>query len=247
MPASISAFFPAYNDAGTIASMVVAADRTLRELTDDYEVIVVNDASPDHTAEILADLQTRYPSLRVVTHSKNRDYGGALRSGFGQATKELVCYTDGDGQYDPREFKLLVDRLRDDVDIVQGYKIQRHDPFHRIVIGTLYHWIVRTMFNLHVRDVDCDFRLIRRNVFDTVELTQNSGVICVELMTKIEQGGFRIAEVPVHHYHRAHGKSQFFNVRRVGRVGVGLLKLWARLILLPAFAGRPLTRRVGKV
>jgi glycosyltransferase involved in cell wall biosynthesis len=244
--ASISAFFPAYNDAGTIASMVVAADRTLRELTDDYEVIVVNDASPDHTGEILADLQTRYPRLRVVTHATNRDYGGALRSGFGSASKELVCYTDGDGQYDPREFRLLVDRLRDDVDVVQGYKIQRHDPFHRIVIGTVYHWIVRTMFNLHVRDVDCDFRLIRRNVFDTVQLTQNSGVICVELMTKIKQGGFRIAEVPVHHYHRAHGKSQFFNVRRVARVGVGLLKLWARLILLPTIVERPVAGRVGK-
>jgi glycosyltransferase involved in cell wall biosynthesis len=79
-PISVSAFFPAYNDAGTIASMVVTADRTLRDITDDYEVIVVNDGSPDHTAEVLADLQTRYPKLRVVTHKKNRGYGGALRS-----------------------------------------------------------------------------------------------------------------------------------------------------------------------
>ena len=232
MPASISAFFPAYNDAGTIASMVVTADRTLRELADDYEVIVVNDGSPDHTAEVLADLQTRYPRLRVITHPRNRGYGGALRSGFANATKELVCYTDGDAQYDPREFKLLVERLRDDVDVVQGYKIQRHDPLHRIVIGKLYHAVVKTMFGLSVRDVDCDLRLIRRRVFDTVELTQDSGVICVELMTKIEQAGFRIAEVPVHHYHRAYGQSQFFNVRRVGQVGIDLIKLWTRLVLL---------------
>ncbi len=231
MPQSITAFFPAYNDAGTIASMVVTADRTLRELTDDYEVIVVNDASPDHTAEVLADLQGRYPSLRVVTHAKNRDYGGALRSGFGNATKELVCYTDGDAQYDPREFRLLVESLADDVDVVQGYKIQRHDPIHRVVIGKLYHSIIRTMFGLHIRDVDCDFRLIRRDVFDKVQLTQNSGVICVELMTKIEQAGFRIAEVPVHHYHRAYGKSQFFNLRRIWRVGIALINLWTRLVL----------------
>src|SRR5215207_4545890 len=93
-PLSISAFFPAYNDAGTIASMVVVADRTLRALTDDYEVIVVNDGSPDHTGEILADLEERYPHLRVVTHPKNRGYGGALRSGFSNAAKELICYTD---------------------------------------------------------------------------------------------------------------------------------------------------------
>ena len=232
MPASISAFFPAYNDAGTIASMVITADRTLRELADDYEVIVVNDGSPDHTAEVLADLQTRYPRLRVITHPRNRGYGGALRSGFANATKELVCYTDGDAQYDPREFKLLVEQLRDDVDVVQGYKIQRHDPLHRIIIGKLYHAVVSTMFGLSVRDVDCDFRLIRRNVFDVVDLTQDSGVICVELMTKIEQAGFRITEVPVHHYHRAYGQSQFFNFRRVGRVGVDLLKLWTKLVLL---------------
>jgi glycosyltransferase involved in cell wall biosynthesis len=236
---SITAFFPAYNDGGTIASMVVTADRTLREVTDDYEIIVVNDASPDHTAEVLADLQTRYPRLRVVTHEKNRDYGGALRSGFANASKELILYTDGDAQYDPREFKLLVKHLRDDVDVVQGYKIQRHDPLHRIIIGKIYHWTVRTMFNLHVRDVDCDFRLIRRHVFDTIRLTQDSGVICVELMTKIEQAGFRITEVPVHHYHRAYGQSQFFNFRRLWRVGVNLLKLWVRLILLRGAARRP--------
>jgi len=237
VPRSITAFFPAYNDAGTIASMVVTADRTLRALTDDYEVIVVNDGSPDHTAEILADLRTRYPKLRVVSHPTNRGYGGALRSGFANASKELICYTDGDAQYDPREFKLLVERLRDDVDMVQGYKIQRHDPLHRVVIGKLYHWIVRAAFNLHVRDVDCDFRLIRKRVFDEVELTQDSGVICVELMTKIEQARFRLTEVPVHHYHRAYGQSQFFNFRRVGRVGVDLLKLWVRLIF-PRLIGR---------
>ena len=239
---SISAFFPAYNDAGTIASMVVTADRTLREITDDYEVIVVNDGSPDHTADILADLQTRYPNLRVVTHPKNRGYGGALRSGFAGATKEFVCYTDGDAQYDPREFKLLAEHLAEGIDVVQGYKIQRHDPVERIIIGKAYHAIVRAMFGLPIRDVDCDFRLIRRTIFDEVTLTQDSGVICVELMTKIAQAGFRITEVPVHHYHRAYGKSQFFNFRRVGRVGVDLLKLWAWLVLLPALMGRRVPR-----
>ncbi|MFN8525016.1 MAG: glycosyltransferase family 2 protein [Chloroflexota bacterium] len=241
LPPSISAFFPAYNDAGTIASMVVAADATLRNLTDDYEVIVVNDGSPDHTGEILADLQTRYPNLRVVTHVKNRGYGGALRSGFANATKDLVCYTDGDAQYDPREFRLLVESMRDEIDMVQGYKIQRSDPLERVVIGKVYHWTVKTMFRLHVRDVDCDFRLIRRRVFDTVQLTQDSGVICVEMMTKIEQAGFRIHEVPVHHYHRAYGKSQFFNFRRVGKVGVDLLKLWVPLVGLRAFRSRRLS------
>ena len=246
MAYSISAFFPAYNDAGTIASMVVSTDRTLRELpqsfpsiSDDYEIIVVNDGSTDHTAEVLEELQVRYPHLRVVTHERNRGYGGALRSGFAHTTRDLVFYTDGDGQYDPREMDHLVSALHDDVDIVQGYKIQRHDPLHRILIGKLYHLIVNRLFGLRMRDVDCDFRLIRRSVFDVVQLEKNSGIICVELMTKIRIGGFRLVEVPVHHYHRAYGVSQFFNFRRVGRVGIDLLKLWVELRLLRRNVPRP--------
>jgi glycosyltransferase involved in cell wall biosynthesis len=226
---SISAFFPAYNDAGTIASMVVVTDRTLRGLTDDYEIIVVNDGSPDHTGDVLEDLAARYPRLRVVTHPKNRGYGGALRSGFAHATKDLVFYTDGDAQYDPRELALLLERLTPETQVVNGYKIARHDPPHRLVIGRVYHQVVRRMFGLRMRDVDCDFRLLRRSVFERVGLAADSGVICVELMTKLHQAGFRIAEVPVHHYHRAYGRSQFFNVRRVARVGRDLLDLWWRL------------------
>ncbi len=231
MPPSISAFFPAYNDSGTIASMVVVADMTLRRLTDDYEIIVVNDASPDHCGEILADLQTRYPKLTVVTHETNRGYGGALRSGFSTATKDLIFYTDGDAQYDPRELASLFKALTDDVDMVNGYKIARNDPINRKIIGKLYHHGVRLAFGLHLRDVDCDFRLIRRQVFDVVHLQSSSGVICVELMKLIEDAGFRIAEVPVHHFHRAFGISQFFNFRRVGRTLVDLARLWIRLVL----------------
>lgn len=228
---SITAFFPCYGDAGTIASMVVVADLTLRKLTDDYEIIVVNDASPDHAPEILADLQPRYPRLRIIHHPQNRGYGGALRSGFASATKELIFYTDGDAQYDPRELVRLLERLRDDVDMVQGYKLERNDPLHRIIIGWIYHLLVKTAFGLRLRDVDCDFRLIRRQVFDVVELESNSGVICVELMKKVQDAGFRIVEVGVHHYHRAYGRSQFFNFRRIARVGYDLIGLWLRLVL----------------
>ena len=104
----LSIFFPAYNDAGTIASLAIVAHMTARELTDDYEVIVVEDGSPDHTGELLDEMAPHYPWLKVVHHQKNRGYGGALRSGFATASKELVFYTDGDAQYDPREMQAAV-------------------------------------------------------------------------------------------------------------------------------------------
>ena len=230
-PIGLSIFFPAYNDAGTIASLVLVAHMTARRITDDYEVIVIDDASPDHTGELLDEMVRNYPWLKVVHHPSNRGYGGALRSGFAAATKDLVFYTDGDAQYDPREMVRLFEAFTPGVDFVNGIKIARHDPFHRKLIGRLYHTFVKTMFGLRLSDVDCDFRLMRRAVFDKVILTRSSGVICVELMKKVQDHGFRIAEVPVHHFHRAYGRSQFFNVPRVARTLVDLARLWLELVV----------------
>ena len=230
---SITAFFPCYNDSGTIASVVIVADRTLRELTDDYEIIVGNDASTDRSAEILDELSGLYPRLRVLHHPTNRGYGGNLRSMFAEATKDLIFYTDGDAQYDPAELAVLYRHLGPDVDVVQGWKIERHDPLHRKLIGRAYHHFVRWWFGLHLRDVDCDFRLFRRHVLESFPLASNSGCITVEMMTRIEQGGFKVLEVPVHHYHRAYGQSQFFNFGRVARTLAELSGLWIKLKLLP--------------
>jgi len=227
----LSVFFPAYNDAGTIASLALVAHMTARTLTDDYEVIVVEDGSPDHTGELLDEMATHFPWMRVVHHEANRGYGGALRTGFLTASKEVVFYTDGDAQYDPREMVKLWEALSPAVDFVNGYKISRHDPLHRVVIGRIYHWFVKIAFSLQLRDVDCDFRLMRRSIFEKVHLTRSSGVICVELMKKVQDQGFRIAEVPVHHFHRTYGKSQFFNFPRVFRTLVDLTKLWWELVV----------------
>ena len=227
----LSIFFPAYNDAGTIASLALVAHMTARTLTDDYEVIVVDDGSPDHTGALLDEMAKHFPWLRVVHHETNRGYGGALRTGFQTASKDLVFYTDGDAQYDPREMAKLWEAFSPAVDFVNGYKITRHDPLHRVVIGRAYHWFVKIAFGLRLRDVDCDFRLMRRSVFQKVRLTRSSGVICVELMKKVQDAGFRIAEVPVHHFHRSYGKSQFFNFPRVFRTLVDLSKLWWELVV----------------
>ncbi|MSO45190.1 MAG: glycosyltransferase family 2 protein [Acidobacteria bacterium] len=231
-PHSLSMFFPAYNDEGTIASLVIRAVQVASRLTPDFEVIVVNDGSSDATAEIADELSRTYPQVRVINHAKNRGYGGALRSGFAAATKDLIAYTDGDAQYDPTELDVLWHRLTPDADMVNGYKISRSDPLHRIVIGRIYHHVVKRLFRLRVRDVDCDFRLMRREIFERVHLEGDTGVICLEMMRKIQDAGFRIVEVPVHHYHRAHGRSQFFNFRRVFWTGVDVMKLWFKLIVL---------------
>jgi glycosyltransferase involved in cell wall biosynthesis len=227
----LSVFFPAYNDSGTIASLVITAIKAAERLTPDFEVIVVNDGSADSTAEIADELARTYPQVRVVHHDGNRGYGGALRTGFTTATRDLIFYTDGDAQYDPAEMQALWEAFDDSVDLVNGYKISRSDPLHRIVIGRIYHHTVKLLFGLKVRDVDCDFRLMRRAIFDRVQLEKSSGVICLEMMKKIQDAGFRIAEVPVHHYHRADGKSQFFNFRRLFKTGVDVMKLWMELVV----------------
>lgn len=233
----ISVFFPAYNDGGTIASMVLSAILVLQSLTDDYEVIVVNDGSSDYTKEILDELEERYDPVRIVHHERNRGYGGALRTGFATASKDFIFYTDGDAQYDVRDLPALWEEMRDGIDMVQGYKIDRSDPLHRVVIGRIYHWMTNLAFGLHLKDVDCDFRLMRSSIFDDVRLESDSGVICVEMMKKIRDAGFEISEVPVHHYHRAYGKSQFFNIGRILRVARDLSKLWLEL-RLPQLLGR---------
>jgi glycosyltransferase involved in cell wall biosynthesis len=246
----LTMFFPAYNDAGTIASLVIQAQEAIRHLTPDFEVLVINDGSRDQTAQIADELARTYPNVRVIHHVGNRGYGGALRTGFASATKELIAYTDGDGQYDPSEIATLWARLGPDADVVTSYKISRSDPLHRILIGRIYHYTVKLLFALRVRDVDCDFRLMRREVFDRVKLDRDSGVICLELMRKIQDAGLRVVEVPVHHYHRSYGRSQFFNFRRVFRTGIDVLKLWIELVVLgrgrqstPVLFNNPAVRR----
>jgi glycosyltransferase involved in cell wall biosynthesis len=229
---SISVFFPCYNDANTIGDLVREAERQLQQLTADFEIIVVNDGSRDHSAEVLRELQACVPRLRVITHERNRGYGGALRSGFAAAGKELVFYTDGDGQYDVKELPVLIMLLTDDTDFVNGMKMTRQDAPHRVFAGNLHRFLMRWSFWLPVNDVDCDFRLIRRRILERIELRSNSGSICVELVKDAQRAGARFREVSVHHYSRQWGQSQFFRPRHILSTYLDLARMWVELMIV---------------
>lgn len=228
---SISVFFPAFNDAETIATMVTDALAVLPSLTQDYEVIVVNDGSTDTTAAVLDELARKLPCVRVIHHPRNRGYGAALNTGFNQASKEWIFYTDGDGQYDASEMTSLLPLMTSEVEIVNGYKLKRADSRRRIVLGKIYNRLARTLFRLPIRDVDCDFRLIRRRAMEQIELESASGVVCTEMIYKLRARGCRFAETPVHHYPRLHGQSQFFTFRRVARTALDFFVLWVKLVV----------------
>jgi glycosyltransferase involved in cell wall biosynthesis len=230
---SLSVFFPAYNDAPSLPELIGKTFAVLEVHAADYEVIVINDGSWDKTGEVLEHLRQKHaPYMRVITHEQNRGYGGALRSGFEAAIKDWVFYTDGDGQYDPSDLPRLLELVRADTGLVNGYKLERHDPAHRIWIGNVYNFCARLLFRIRIRDIDCDYRLIRRDLLERIHLTSTSGTICVELVRKLELTGCGVAEIGVHHYPRLHGRSQFFRVKSLLKTLVELLRLWVRVVIL---------------
>ena len=239
-PHSLTVFFPAYNDAPSLPGLLATTFRVLRDHVEDYEVIVVNDGSSDNTAAVLRELQAQYGErLRVIRHTENRGYGGALQSGFRGARKDFVFYTDGDGQYDVGELPKLLQLSGPEVGLVNGIKAKRHDPLHRIWIGSIYNLFARSMFGISLKDIDCDFRLIRRATLERIQLSSTSGTICVELVKKIEQTGTRIVEIPVSHRARLHGRSQFFRLQSLVSTFAQLLDLHWRLVTRP-WLGRKL-------
>lgn len=236
---SLSIFFPAYNDAPSLPRLIQTAFEVGRDSAPDFEVIVVNDGSQDATGAVLEQLRQQYGErLRVVTHPKNLGYGAALRSGFRAAAKDLVFYTDGDGQYDVAELPKLLARMTPVTGFVNGYKLERNDPWHRIFLGKLYNRMAAFLFGIRIRDIDCDYRLIRRHLLEELSIESTSGTICVELVKKLEMSGWGWAEVGVHHYPRRYGRSQFFRLRSLATTARQLLQLYFKLVVLPAFRRR---------
>ena len=230
---SISIFFPAFNDEGSIAGLVRNALDLLPTLTSDYQVLVINDGSTDRTPAIIDELAAAYPQVRAIHHDRNRGYGGALQTGFKESEKELVFYTDGDGQYDVNELTRLLPLMTEGVCVVNGYKARRADGRGRQLLGGIYNRLARLLFHLPIRDVDCDFRLIRRSLLQELGSLANSGAVCVELIHRLHARGAVFAEVEVNHYPRLHGRSQFMTPSRVMRTLYDFCGLWFKLVCRP--------------
>lgn len=226
---SISVFFPVFNDQETIGALTAKALAVLPTLTDDYELLLIDDGSTDASGKVADDLASNQEHVRVIHHPSNQGYGAVLRTGFRYSTKETIFYTDGDGQYDVSELALLVPLMSDGVDVVNGYKIERQDSRRRKASGAMYNTLAHLIFRLPIRDVDCDFRLVRRSAIDRIHLGLSSGAICVELVGRLNSAGCVFREVPVHHYPRPHGKSQFFTPRRVARTLFDVFVFWLSL------------------
>jgi glycosyltransferase involved in cell wall biosynthesis len=228
-------FFPAFNEEENVAETVRRALEEIGPLVDgSIEVLVVDDGSTDRTPE-LADALAADDARVRVHHQENRGYGGALRAGFEHARGELIGFSDGDLQFDLREFSRLLDRLADAsraVDAVIGWRMKRRDPPHRIFIAKTYNAIVSVLFGLRVRDIDCAMKLFRREVFDGLRLETDSPFLSAELLIKLRARGERMAQVGVTHYPRAAGTNTGASFRKILRTfrDIGRLRwaLWTR-------------------
>lgn len=201
---SISVVLPAYDEEANVAQAVRKAMQAAAAHTSDYEVIVVDDGSRDRTSEVVQAIVDEHPQVRLVRHEANRGYGGALRSGFEAASKELILFTASDNQYDLLELRRLLP-LMDSADIVTGFRGHRRDPFRRRVYAWAWNALVNLLFGYLSRDIDCAFKLFRREVLEEVPLTSSGAMIDTELLAGARRRGFRIQEVAVSHFPRQAG------------------------------------------
>lgn len=222
---SISAVLPAYNEEDNIAKAVGDTIEVLESLGSDYEVIVVDDGSHDRTGEITQALSQENPRVRLVSHPVNRGYGGALRTGFSAATKELVFLNASDNQFDPRELHKLLPLIQE-ADIVNPYRRARQDPAHRRLNAAGWNLLMRLLFGYVARDIDCGFKLFRREVLDRVNLTTDSALLDTQFLVGAKKRGFIIAETPVSHYPRTAGSQTGANLRVIIRAFRDLLRYW---------------------
>jgi glycosyltransferase involved in cell wall biosynthesis len=202
---SISVFFPAYNEEANIGALCQKTASVLKGIASDWEVIAVNDGSKDRTAAVVEGIHKKEKRIRVVSHAVNSGYGAAVKTGFASAKHDWIFFTDGDGQFNVEEMERFLPHLPTH-DLVVGYRIDRADPAIRKLNAWCWGTLVRTLFQLKgVRDIDCAFKFIRRDVFKKFKLETTGAMISTELLVKSSKNGLRIMELGVNHYPRRAG------------------------------------------
>lgn len=228
-PVSITVFFPCYNEQDNVRRVAGQAVAMLERIHADYEVIIVDDGSRDATGPIADEIAAALDRVRVIHHPRNLGYGAALQSGFRAATKDLVFYTDGDGQFDINELPALLPLMRD-YDIVSCFRVNRQDNLFRKFGGWAWTTLNRFAFNLNVHDVDCAFKLFKRAIFDNIKMESTGALISTEILARAARKGYTIVERGVHHYPRTAGKQTGANPRVIFRAFRELLRLRRRIL-----------------
>ena len=224
----ISVIFPAFNEEGNIRCTVETMLKVLPKVATRWEVIVVDDGSSDATALMCDRLKARYPEVEVIRHEQNRGYGAALKSGIMAAKYNLIFFSDSDGQFNYRDLEQLICWSKD-YDIVAGYRAKRHDPLYRRVNALGWNILVRLVLGIKVRDIDCAFKLFRREVFDHVQIRSVGAMVNTEILAQATQLGMRIHQVKVSHFPRRQGKQSGANVRVIIKAFGELCRLWRKL------------------
>ncbi len=224
----LSIVLPAYNEEENVASAVEEVSTVAQQLGVDYEIILVNDGSTDRTGEIGRELMQRIPNFRLVEHYPNRGYGGALKAGFAAATKDLIAFIPADRQFVFAEVGRFLERIGE-ADIVSGYRADRQDNIIRKLNAFGWNMLVRLLFGYLCRDIDCGFKLFRREVLDHVSIVSNGAMIDTEFLAGARARGFRIAEVEVTHLPRVAGEATGANLKVIARAFRDLVRFRRRL------------------
>lgn len=224
----LSIILPAYNEEENLCTAVTRALGVVEKLARNYEVMIVDDGSNDGTAALAQELAAQnYPRVRVLRQPVNQGYGAALRAGFRHSRYELVFFTDSDNQFDISELKYFLP-LADQFDMVTGFRVYRFDPVLRSMLSWIYNRIVGLLFRVRVRDVDCAFKLMRREVVSQITVESNNFFVCCELLAKARKWNFRIAEKGVRHFPRTAGESRV-RASDIPRTLSTLIRMWQRI------------------